>query len=346
MRGKIGFQMGVLILLLVAACRSPRAIDPPPETVIAVEPATADTSATDTTESATQATAMITATSAPPDLPSVTATGTPSPTPTATPPGIPLPSSTPELPIPEQGGICVPVVPAGWEEYVVQSGDTINRLAQCSGAPPAQIGAANCLANPNLIFRGDRLFLPPGCGMAAPVTEQPSSIPPVYIDAPPPGECPNMTLAPTTGPAGTWITLTHTDFQAGETVEITFAPHAVSASQRWTIVNRVDILSEGQIIARIPSGESDHEAVWITVVMAGGSCTEASFELAQQPPAATSPATAAPTPSPTLPAPTETATSPSTDTATPAPTETAPPTDTPVVEPSPTQPATGTPEQP
>lgn len=58
-------------------------------------------------------------------------------------------------------------VPAG-TTYVVQSGDTLNRIAQKFGVTIAALMSANGLSNANLIYVGQRLIITGGAGTPAP----------------------------------------------------------------------------------------------------------------------------------------------------------------------------------
>ena len=57
--------------------------------------------------------------------------------------------------------------------YVVQTGDTLFKIAQRFNVNPAALIAANNLSNPNLIFVGQRLIIPSGGGASAPAPTQP-----------------------------------------------------------------------------------------------------------------------------------------------------------------------------
>ena len=47
-----------------------------------------------------------------------------------------------------------------WPVYIVQPGDTLFAIAQRTGSTVGELTVANCLANPNRIERGQRLFVP------------------------------------------------------------------------------------------------------------------------------------------------------------------------------------------
>jgi len=50
--------------------------------------------------------------------------------------------------------------PPGWTAYTVLPGDTVFRLATNAGATVADVRGANCLADADLIFVGQTLYLP------------------------------------------------------------------------------------------------------------------------------------------------------------------------------------------
>lgn len=54
---------------------------------------------------------------------------------------------------------CVPRT--DWNIYIVQRGDTLNNIARRYGITYNDLAAANCLVNVNLIYRGQRLYVPP-----------------------------------------------------------------------------------------------------------------------------------------------------------------------------------------
>lgn len=66
---------------------------------------------------------------------------------------------------------CVPQTT--WPLYTVVPGDTVSLIAQRTGTTTENLAAANCLANPSLIYVGQRLYvpaLPPAPTAAPPVT--------------------------------------------------------------------------------------------------------------------------------------------------------------------------------
>ncbi len=52
------------------------------------------------------------------------------------------------------------VVPNGWVLYTIQNGDTIGTIATAYGVALDQFVAANCLANPDLVYVGQVVYVP------------------------------------------------------------------------------------------------------------------------------------------------------------------------------------------
>lgn len=75
-----------------------------------------------------------------------TATRTPSPTPT------PTATLTPTDEPCQQ--------PEGWVVYRVQSGNTLFSIARASGSSTAELRAVNCIADANVLFEGQEIFVP------------------------------------------------------------------------------------------------------------------------------------------------------------------------------------------
>ncbi len=77
-------------------------------------------------------------------------------------PGQPAQSGLPTV-IPS-GGIISPdgqcIVPNGWVQYTIQSGDTIATIAANYGLNAQTLAAANCLQNPDLIYAGQVIAVP------------------------------------------------------------------------------------------------------------------------------------------------------------------------------------------
>ncbi|HLY27026.1 MAG TPA: LysM peptidoglycan-binding domain-containing protein [Aggregatilineales bacterium] len=77
-------------------------------------------------------------------------------------PGQPAPVGQPTT-VPS-GGIVSPdgqcIVPNGWVQYTIQSGDTIAAIASSYGLSVQTLAAANCMQNPDLIYPGQVLAVP------------------------------------------------------------------------------------------------------------------------------------------------------------------------------------------
>jgi LysM repeat protein len=83
------------------------------------------------------------------------------------------------------------VLPPGWVIYYVKPGDTLWNLATRLHVNPYYLQARNCLANPNVIYVGQKLFLP---GYPPPLEPAPTSPPgPTYIP-------PTMPIPPSNPP--------------------------------------------------------------------------------------------------------------------------------------------------
>jgi LysM repeat protein len=91
--------------------------------------------------------------------PTPTAMPVASPEPTASPSSVP--TGSPTVPPPPPTSTPVPCGPLpGWVIYVVQSGDSLFRLALKTGTTVAQVQRANCLGNTTGIHAGQALYLP------------------------------------------------------------------------------------------------------------------------------------------------------------------------------------------
>ncbi|MDX2161508.1 MAG: LysM domain-containing protein [bacterium] len=93
-------------------------------------------------------------------------TPTPQPTPAFVPP-TPLPGQPSLTPLGQGGGRTVTgengqvcVIPPGWVEYTVETGDSMGLLAQQTGSTIQQLTTTNCLNNPDNLFVGQTLYLP------------------------------------------------------------------------------------------------------------------------------------------------------------------------------------------
>ncbi len=82
--------------------------------------------------------------------------------------------------------------------YTVQHGDTLNLIANKCGSSVSAIANANQLANPNLIFAGQRLTIPSGSSLPSPTP------------APAPAPAPAPTPAPAPQPSSHGLTATLT----------------------------------------------------------------------------------------------------------------------------------------
>lgn len=149
------FVLLALAVLALAACA--RRPEPTPTRALVAEltlPAPTAT-ASATPAAATQAAPLpATATSAtatpPPAAPTLTLAA-----PSATTTVPPVPSATPTVLL---ATVCAPR--QEWPVYTVQRGDTLFNIAQRAGSSVAELSAANCLANPNVLPAGTRLFVP------------------------------------------------------------------------------------------------------------------------------------------------------------------------------------------
>ena len=129
-------------------------------------------SATHTSSPTTTETATITTSLEPSSTATITATTTPTATSTATPTATRTASSTrtttptatttrppTQTPIPT-ATTCTAERPDGWEDYRVQSGDTLSQIALRAGTTTTRLMQVNCLTNANLLIVGTRLYVP------------------------------------------------------------------------------------------------------------------------------------------------------------------------------------------
>ncbi len=102
--------------------------------------------------------------------------------------------------------------PPGWIQYTVQPGDNLYQISLRYGVTVAQLQQANCLANPNDIHVGQRLWVPNVPTITPPVTpieiefgtgtpEQPTPEPATETPTPAPTDTPQP--ADTTAPTAT-----------------------------------------------------------------------------------------------------------------------------------------------
>ncbi len=115
-------------------------------------PAPTKTLALDTMTTAQPDNVIPSATAAIPDTPSATT-------------GVGTPTATERT--------CTPQ--AEWEEYEIQRGDNLTRIATLTGSTVDELIAANCLENPNAIRAGQILYVPQ---VAQTPTAPPSATPP------------------------------------------------------------------------------------------------------------------------------------------------------------------------
>lgn len=94
--------------------------------------------------------------------PTASATSSPTPSPS------PTPSATISLTPTATPTQCIPARPAGWVNYVIQSGDTVSGLATSRGITIEQLLTVNCLNDPRRILAGQTIFLPPAPQIASP----------------------------------------------------------------------------------------------------------------------------------------------------------------------------------
>ena len=66
---------------------------------------------------------------------------------------------TPVAGVQDANGQCI--VPNGWVPYSIQSGETLAIIAQAYNLTVDQLAAANCLVNPDVIYEGQILAVPP-----------------------------------------------------------------------------------------------------------------------------------------------------------------------------------------
>ena len=105
-----------------------------------------------------------TPTDTPTDIP--TDTPTPSDTPTDTPTTTVTATYLPTFPFPAAPTAKVPLTAcaqrAGWVTYIVQQGDTLFGISRQAGIGLTELQQANCISNPNSIYAGEIIVVPPG----------------------------------------------------------------------------------------------------------------------------------------------------------------------------------------
>lgn len=126
--------------------------------------------------------------------PAAAITPAPAPTPTPAPTPAPAPSPTPS-PSAGGGSASTPAAPASIE-YIVQSGDTMLRIANRFGVTVAAIVEFNSISNPNRIMLGQRLLIPTSTANAVAEPAAPAPTP-----APTASPTPRPTASPTASPS-------------------------------------------------------------------------------------------------------------------------------------------------
>ncbi len=105
-----------------------------------------------------------------------------------------LPSSTPPPPTTTNRPTDPPAPPsptkrgtpgcngdADWVDYVIRTGDTLNKIAQRAGISTTELAQSNCITNPDTVYVGQVVYIP------RPIlpTSTPTRIPPTATTAPP-----------------------------------------------------------------------------------------------------------------------------------------------------------------
>lgn len=197
----------------------------------------------------------------------------PTPTPIAQVTDVPA-TTTPSTAAP-----CVPAVPSGWTAYTVRPGDTVGRLAQCSGAPAAAIAAANCLTGALTIFAGQSLYLPPTCGGATTAAiSSPESAEGSETEIPlpgpsQPGPTGEVSLEPAIVTPGNTVIINFTNFLADSWLTVTIDPINADEPPSGQGEYSVRTYAQGngrmdlQIPAGYPPGEIDIKAATGDIVV-------------------------------------------------------------------------------
>ncbi len=176
MRRRMFPLLSIMLALLLAACYMPAAPDVTPTPS---QQEQADWGMQTLAAEAAQETPTVaepTETPSVPEAPSVTPAETPSPMPVETPPS-PEPSPTPGVVVPQPSP--APTVPpagtpqvaaAGETTYVVQPGDRLFRIALRFGLDYRDLAAYNNIVNPDRIYPGQVLRIPPRATQPTPST--------------------------------------------------------------------------------------------------------------------------------------------------------------------------------
>jgi hypothetical protein len=86
--------------------------------------------------------------------------------PTLAPPTVPPPTLTPT--------VCAGR--AGWVPYIIQQGDTLFSISRQAGVSLAEMQQVNCIADPNAIYYGQVILVPPGTLAGTPADGKPAII--------------------------------------------------------------------------------------------------------------------------------------------------------------------------
>ncbi|MBK9051973.1 MAG: LysM peptidoglycan-binding domain-containing protein [Chloroflexi bacterium] len=130
---------------------------------------------------------------------------------------------------------CQVTPPGWWLPYTVRGGDTVGRLAQTTNTTIAEIQRVNCLPDPNRIFIGQILYLPPfpavtpipslpATALTETVTIKLTAIPTIPGAAPGPGtpqpDSPTVSVNPSAGSITTTFHIYVQHFPVSQTVTL------------------------------------------------------------------------------------------------------------------------------
>jgi len=136
---------------------------------------------------------------------------------------------------PGNSSACQVTPPGGWLPYTVRGGDTVGRLAQATNTTIAEIQRVNCLPDPNRIFIGQILYLPPfptitptpsppATALPETATIELTAIPTIPGDAPGPGtpqpDSPTVSVNPSVGSITTTFHIYVQHFPVSQTVTL------------------------------------------------------------------------------------------------------------------------------
>lgn len=165
--------------------------------------------------------------------------------PTAAPPGLLTATVGAGFPTATSGSVinnngCA--IPAGWQAYVVTSGDTLGVIADAIGSTVATIQNGNCLTNSDTIFIGQLLYLP----------SLPSGVPPIQVGV---TSVVVPTVATTCTPPTGWLAYR---VVSGDTLG-TIAESTgttVAVLQNANCIQNIEIIYVGQLlyVPTLPSG--------------------------------------------------------------------------------------------